>query len=135
MALQCVVWHRATTEDTHRCSSATGSLAHRQRGSESGNVGTFREQLLIAQVRMRALALLKKHPLASCSAEVQAAAAVAEHARGKRGGRGRFGSAARLLAGGSPWGPDASGNRARLRYPGHDAGAHVSKPQGGLRVY
>lgn len=72
---------------------------------------------------MRALALLKKHPLASCSAEVQAAAAAAEHARGKRGGRGRFGGAARLLAGGSPWGPDAGGSRARLRYSGHDAGA------------
>ncbi|KAK9845360.1 hypothetical protein WJX81_004380 [Elliptochloris bilobata] len=71
---------------------------------------------------LRALALLKKFPLAGASAEVQAATAVAEHARGKRSGRGRSGEAGRMLAA-LPWGLDASGGRARLRFqPGHDGG-------------
>jgi len=78
------------------------------------------------QVRQRAAALLKKFPLAACSAEVQGAAAASEHARGsRRGARGRYGGAGR-----APWGhveyepAGTPGGRARQRFlPGHDAGA------------
>ena len=44
-----------------------------------------------AQIRSRAAALLKKHPLGRCSGEVQAAAAEAERSRRQRSGRKRFG--------------------------------------------
>lgn len=72
-----------------------------------------------AQVKGRAKALLDKHPLSKCSAEVQAAADAAQRARRAQGGRKRFSS--RNSSGGS-WG-DANGRTPRPHStPYHDGG-------------
>ena len=72
-----------------------------------------------AQVKGRAKALLDKHPLSKCSAEVQAAADAAQRARRAQGGRKRFSS--RYSSGGS-WG-DANGRTPRPHStPYHDGG-------------
>ncbi len=76
-----------------------------------------------AQVKGRAKALLDKHPLSKCSAEVQAAADAAQRARRAQGGRKRFSS--RYSSGGS-WG-DANGRTPRPHStPFHDGGMLAS---------
>ena len=72
------------------------------------------------QVKGRAKALLDKHPLAKCSAEVQAAADAAQRARRAQGGRKRFGS----RYGSGSW-ADANGRTPRPHAtPFHDGGEH-----------
>ena len=75
-----------------------------------------------AQVKGRAKALLDKHPLAKCSAEVQAAADAAQRARRAQGGRKRFGS---RYSSSASWG-DANGRTPRPHStPFHDGGEHA----------
>ena len=70
------------------------------------------------QVKGRAKALLDKHPLSKCSAEVQAAAEAAQRVRRAQGGRKRFSS----RYGGSSWG-GANGRTPRPHStPYHDGG-------------
>ena len=77
------------------------------------------------QVKGRAKALLDKHPLSKCSAEVQAAADAAQRARRAQGGRKRFSS--RYSSG--SWG-DANGRTPRPHStPFHDGGMLCS-PKG-----
>ena len=73
------------------------------------------------QVKGRAKALLDKHPLAKCSAEVQATADAAQRARRAQGGRKRFSS----RNGSSSW-ADANGRTPRPHAtPFHDGGEHT----------
>ena len=73
------------------------------------------------QVKGRAKALLDKHPLAKCSAEVQATADAAQRARRAQGARKRFSS----RYGSSSW-ADANGRTPRPHAtPFHDGGEHA----------
>lgn len=85
------------------------------------------------QVKSRAAALLKKHPLSQCSMRVQADAAEAERSRHARRGRKRFGG---RYTGGF-WPADGGGGGGNGRTPYHpssrpsrfhDAGLRLSSP-------
>ncbi len=70
------------------------------------------------QIRIRAAALLKKHPLSKCSTKVQAEAADAERSRSARAGRKRFGG---RYTGGF-WAADSNGRTPHRPNRFHDAG-------------
>ncbi|CAL8462433.1 g1966 [Coccomyxa elongata] len=115
--LRVVEYLPFTPDHIHKASSAQGSF------------GDVLKQLCHhtdLEIRSRAAALLKKHPLSKCSTKVQAEAADAERSRSARAGRKRFGG---RYTGGF-WAADSNGRTPHRPNRFHDAGRMTSAGSG-----